>query len=467
MTGSDTVANALALGLLLWTVLSARWRETSMWPAVLHNIAWIVALLMVGSGLMNYYPLPSYAWILIVCSLVCFNVGVAIAGLRRHRRTDRSAQMSTTVQRPPDAVSYWVYLALILGFTVGFAVYLSTIASNFGLATLWTDPAAIRSNREVAYLEEFPLYGKVLFYLGPLCLVLTAFPHFVKGLSAKPRLLRLGIAMYLALAQVAVLQRTNLFVAILWMVGLLILHAQNARNGQATPPRSLGRTLAGVMVAIVVAIVAFQGIALALGKTGDSDSRVTLFVDPELRGGSLVSVFIYASSGVPAFGQLVESDNQAWPPVLSDDVVGDYNPQTWGRATLSGPLKLVPGVPHWDQVAPFTRLPIPSNVYTWLEPWYRDFRLVGVIMGSFLTGFVIGRASRRSHRSHEAMLFAGLLVGFTGLAAFINRYFEVMSVVLYLTIFGIWWLGHRGRALWAAGYRNSRAPQRRRRVSRT
>ena len=116
---------------------------------------------------------------------------------------------------------------------------------------------------------------------------------------------------------------------------------------------------------------------------------------------------------------------------------------------MAAPLKLVPGVNRWEEIAPFTAVPTKTNVYTWLEPWYRDFRAPGAILGALVVGMLVGSAARWAGRSPRLLVLGGLLVGFSGLATFVNRYAAVMSIILYVSI---WWLG-RPRPAGAVGER--------------
>ena len=56
------------------------------------------------------------------------------------------------------------------------------------------------------------------------------------------------------------------------------------------------------------------------------------------------------------------------------------------------------------------------------------------MIGSFMTAIIIGRFARKRDHSPEAMLQASLLVGFSALATFTNRFATVMAVVIYATL---------------------------------
>jgi hypothetical protein len=362
---------------------------------------------------------------------VCLNFGIVVSGTRPETLTDRDT--ATIVHK--HLVTQGVYWMLLVGFSFGFAIYLATIARTFGLEALLSSPDTIRGETTVRYLEVFPLYGKLFFYLGPVCLILTVFPEFVEGLRGRALGLRLAVMAYIAGAQLATLQRTVLFVGITWAAGLLVLRLKT-RGADGRFSSVNVKRIASIAIAAIVGLIAFQGLALALGKTGTENVAISSRVSPGLRGNPATALLLYASGGIPAFGRLVDSTNEDWPPEDARGAVyGAYNPQTWGAATFAGPLKLVPMERHWSEVAPFVSLPVPTNVYTWLEPWYRDFRWVGVLLGSILIGLVMGSFARRRSGSPEAMLAASLLVGFSALAAFTNRFMTVISIVIYVTIF--------------------------------
>lgn len=426
---SNLVALTLGLGLSFWVLISLQGVQKSALPAMLHNCSWMVALLTIGTGLIAYKPLSMYVWVLIAGAIFAFNFGISLAC-----KTPRPPSISKPVAGP--LATRFQYRFLLIAFTLGLFVYLITIARLYGVGTLLSNPASIRADSTKNYLEVFPLYGKILFYLGPTCLILTLFPEYVEG--SQRLALRAPLVVLLVAAQLVTLQRTNLFVCLLWFSGLIILRIQST-----FPSRSLRRVTRKQVVALVISVcvglVVFQGIAVALGKTGSNIAAINSATDGTVKGSPIASALYYSSSGVAAFGILVESADERWPADKSIGLVyGAYNPQTWGKATFSGPLKLIPGIQHWNEVAAFVKTPGPTNVFTWLEPWYRDFRAPGVVFGSLAMGLIIGSFSRRAGSTPELTLLAGFLLGLSGLASFLNRYMFVMTVVIYSTI---WILG--------------------------
>jgi oligosaccharide repeat unit polymerase len=421
MTASTATALSLSLVLLIVTVMMLRSRRRALLICVPHNAAWIIALVIVSSGLMNYSPTSAYAWLLIILAIVAFNGGLFLSAPDR-KISDRTT--SSTL------ISMRTYEGLLALFALGVLTYLKTISDHYGLLTLFTNPNSIRATTNPSYLEAFPLYGKVLFYLGPLCLVLTLFPKFVIGLQRWPRWARLGTVAAIVLLQALSLQRTNIFMGLGWAVGLFLLEW---RSGSASRSRADFRRMTISLVAVgAVGLVAFQGIAVFTGKTGLENPAVTSAVSPAMRHSPFLGLLHYTSSGLPAFGHLVDSKDVSWP---SGQYYGENNPQTWGLATFSAPLKLVPGIRHWNDISPFVRLPVPTNVFTSLEPWYRDFRWPGILLGPLAAGLALGFFSRKGATSPRALLTAGLLLGATCLTTFVNFYLTVSSLVLYASIF--------------------------------
>lgn len=426
---SDTYALVLALAVGGYTALVTLMDRRLSTMIVLHNVAWTVALLVVGSGLLNYRPLSITAWLIITGAIVAFNVGsVAGATLKRDQHPP--------AVEPLRLIPLWAYCGVVALFSIGLAVYLLTISRLYDVSTLVTDPVSIRGDSETGYLAQFPLYGKLLFYFGPLAFVLTAFPRLVNGLSRVPLSLRVALLGYLAVGQVALLQRTNLFTSALWALGVYLVASAHGDKRFGVSFR-----LRRVLMVAVLCAVAFQVIAVALEKTASDDSGFRYAVDAQIRDSPAAMALHYAASGVPAFGALVDSRNDVWPVNdPSRPLWGSYNPQTWGLATFAAPAKAVPGVDGWLDLAPFVRLPAPTNVYTWLEPWYRDYRAPGVVIGSFLMGLVVALAFRIGSGSVSGLLLAGHLVGMSAFATFTNRYSSVLGISLLIALAGLWFI---------------------------
>jgi oligosaccharide repeat unit polymerase len=253
----------------------------------------------------------------------------------------------------------------------------------------------------------------------------------------------------------AMLQRTNLFMAVLWYLAYIMSkHQEKVAPYKPKTVREIGASTAlrqpvrpnkGLVVVAIagafVLLLAFQLMGSALGKTGQqalSTGRVT----PVLEASGFSNVYVYATAGVPAFLKLVDSPNDHWPPerIPGGQIVGDYNPQTFGSATLGPLARFIPETRDWNPIAPFMNIGILTNVFTWYEHPYRDFRLGGVVAFSFVMGFMSTRMFTRRFRSPQlfwiqaaffSTLFLSTFVAKTGTAIFWTGILYVALVARY------------------------------------
>lgn len=413
MKGSAAVIAAVsALACLAIAFISARRPRWAVLTPLTGSMG--IALAICSSGQISYPSPSAYGWAVILTPVAVF-IFVAILN---NSGTNPTIQ---AVTGDSSTVSVRCYITICVGYLIGLLIYLRTIASTFGITTLITNPASIRSDSSAqSYLETFPLYGKVLFYLGPIAFVLTAFPRLVAKSALQRNVIRISIMSALLASQLLLLQRTNVFVCIAWATALQFSHRQGSRTTR-------NRRGASVLLAIL-AIVAFQGVGAALGKNSVQNYNTTAGMSPTLINSGFSSIALYWSGGIPALAVLSDSPYRDWPmnDPNGNTPYGAYNPQTYGAATFSTPLKLIPDAPHWNQIAPFVQLPAPTNVYTWAEPWYRDFRLPGVIAFSWATAEIATRLYRRRNNSARSSLASSMMLGMTAFAPFINVYITLL-----------------------------------------
>jgi hypothetical protein len=391
-------------------------------PMLVHNTSWLAALLLAGSGVIQYDPVTGYAAGLLLAGILAYNLGLLMV-----RASEHSPDSGVNVS---PLIGLRLYLIMLALFTTGALLLGTTIVGLYGFDVLLNDPGVIRADSgRGGYLVTFPLWGKFMFYLGPLLMAITANPRLVRGLAYRHVIWRLSVLVYLAAAQALALQRTNIVVGVMFALALSLLTASHL------DARRLRKQFVAISAALVVTVAAFQIIGTALGKTRPTSWSAS-HVHPTLAASPVATgLVLYASSGVPGFSSLVESSNESWPPNWNQmPLFGDYNPQTWGRATGQAILKVFPVVEPWEEVAPFTQVPMPTNVYTWFEPWYRDFRLVGVAALAFVAGLTVGSVHSRRQRGPGWTLSAALLIALTLWAPFTNRLGSVMTLELLAVI---------------------------------
>lgn len=428
-------ASSLATILVVLTFCVCAFAARSALPLAVHNLVWAVALLLLGSGLIAYDTIGALTWLVILAALVAFNVGYLAAVPRREGPVGAGALPG----RPTHALvaSRVVFGALLAAYGVGLAVYLLTIHQHFGIATLLTDPTSIRANRETPYMAMVPFWARVLLFTGPLLLTLLLVPRGI-GFRLAP-VVRVVLAGLLAGSMLLMLQRSNLFIGLLWTVSawLFAIHVEGRRLvvDTAAGPRAvpIRRLAAGALGVALAGLLAFQLVALALGKTG-TQAVATGAVSAPLEDSGLTSVVLYATSGIAAFDKLVGSHNVGWPEATEGMLIGDYNPLTWGGATFDYAFQVVPVVRPWPGIAPFVEVPLQTNVYTWYESLYRDFRVAGIVGGMLVIGYVLAACHRRRRASSMAFWLGALLLSVVMLGTFATRFNSVIHIVSALLV---------------------------------
>ena len=385
---------ALIAVLMAFTLLGRTINRDGSRVMTWHNSVWILVLGLLSSNVITYYEAPATSWLVLLVGLAAFNVAALLA-LSTASATKSANQNPHTAASPVISRSF-LYAATAVYFTA-FGVYLYVLATSYGLDVLISDPGSIRALSEdgQSYLSRTPLAARLGLNLGPVLLVMFA----VRGAVSRPLNIwfRSGMLILISISMMAMLQRTNFFMAVLWYLAYLLsqrsLRIERGSLDTPATPSSRHRipnpkALLGFVLGPLALFESFQFLGNALGKTGQqavSSGRVS----DVLASSGLTDIFTYATGGIPAFLKLVDSENSRMPPARLPGalVVGDYNPQTYGSASLGPISQLIPGIPLWDPIAPFVDIGFLTNVFTWYELPFRDFRLGGVLIYAVAMGF--------------------------------------------------------------------------------
>ncbi|PNI10531.1 hypothetical protein CXX84_03515 [Arthrobacter sp. AFG7.2] len=400
-----------------------------------HNVVWIFVLALLATNLMAYYEASATSWLVLIVGLVAFN----IAALLAFSLSDDSKHSILVPETVAPVISRSFLYAATAIYFAAFAVYLNVISNTYGLDVLVSDPGSIRAlplDGE-SYLSKTPLLARLGLNLGPVLLVIYA----VRSAVPIPLNIWFRVAMLAAISisMIAMLQRTNFFIAVLWYLAYL-LSQRSARHGQ-TSGNALAasrsnrqvrnpKALLGFILGPLALFGSFQFLGNALGKAGNQDIYSGRVNDVLVSSG-LADIFSYATGGIPAFLQLVESENFRRPPETPPGtlLIGDYNPQTYGTASLGPIAELIPGVPTWDPIAPFIDVGFLTNVFTWYELPFRDFRLLGVFVYAALLGFGLTWMFIRRFKSPTIFWVQSALFSTVFLSVFIAK----TSTVIFWT----------------------------------
>lgn len=405
---SNSIWALVLVGALLALSVFGWYRHRAIFFVIaLHNGVWAGGIALVGTSLVAFKEATTEAWLTLLAGLIFFNVGCWVSRWpRRFMKRFDQKKLPMSGRSLAPLVSRTSLLVLSVIYAVAFIYYLITVQLRFGILALVLDADLVRGAPGLSYLEAVPLPVRLLLYIGPLLFVILGYRDAV--VRPMPLWVRLVAMGGLSLSMLALLQRTNLFLAILWLATILVSGTVSKIDVESdeSKPRESARGLSlvrqpvkplariAIALGLLVAIggVAFFGVGTLLGKNGQQ-AIATGAVSRTLQDSGLTEPFVYYTAGIPAFLQLTESTNSSYPPVGKPEStanrVGDFNPQTWGLVTFSPLMKLIPGVSPWPGIVPFIDVGIYTNVFTWLEPFYRDFRVAGVAFGTLALGYVM------------------------------------------------------------------------------
>lgn len=382
----------LAMALVFTTFIFNRLLPASANPVLAHNISWAVALGVYSLHWIAYVDVASFAWIVIVVGIMGFNLGALVVVTSRAGRKQVAALATSSLA--------WATWALPALFLLGVALYLRALDGSVGLSALWQGASTVRTFQGTDnFGVVFPIYGRLLFFLGPLVFVVYANPWLSHiRVSRATRLVVLVVTTAgLALA----LGRTLLLVALVWQAAIVYLRPRR-RTAQHRFRRAVAIGALGVTT-----VFAFQVLAVVTGKTGAQDIRIQPYVRGPLDTAAGTSLVTYSSGGIPALSTLVSD-----PP----------DRFAFGMAT-AGPLaKAVPTLDPPEQVGEFALVPFPHNAYTWLDTYFRDFGFVGVAILPFLMGIVVAGLCRVRFATSEDVLIGSLMLGLCLWAPLVNHF---------------------------------------------
>lgn len=400
------------------------------------NLAWIVCFLLIATDGINYDDASSTSWASLIVALLVFNFGafLALGGPRLKAGRVNIRFPSSTDHRFTPIVGRKLLITFTVIYAFGFIGYLSSINTRFGIETLIVDPTSIRAAEGESYLASVPLLFRLFLYLGPLLIGLYGFQKACH--NPLPAVVRWAVVVLISISQLLMLQRTNLFMGLLFLVCLVLVSPPSEQRSQWSKRKQFTTlSFAGLFL-----VMGFQIVGNSLGKTGDSLSRLGMSADWLAESG-FTSIFFYITSGTIALLFLMESTNPDWPPVDSIGLnVGDYNPQTWGASFLEPFLKIVPITEPFPAISPFIDIGTYTNVYTWFEQPYRDFRLFGMVFFALVIGLLLSRLHIRSQSSAVWFWTYSWLLVAAILGPFVNKlrtpaFLGVLFIMVLLTCY--------------------------------
>lgn len=400
---TDAISWLPGLGMLLAALvfvwLAYRLSRGFLSPVVIYGTIWLGTIAAFLLPIIAYTSVSVQTWFAIGVSFIAFVSGCAIAtrGKAQNLTAASQARHSRIVLRQ-DRLEIVIVVLAVLG-AIGLAGYLRAINETAGLANFATSPHLIRQAQETeAYLRIFG-FAKFLNYFNFALFPLLVF-YFVV-LRGSARRLMVLLCVPATLSVVLSLDRTQPFFVIVWSAAIYLLLIGDTSIGR--------RRIAWFAACFTLLALIFFGVASYIGKTAENN--------PALRAASRVPAelapvllpYSYLTATIPALDKYLEVNSP-----------GVYR----GAFTLLPITKLAASALHVQslppEIGPFYDVPFSFNAFTYLNVYYSDFGLPGVVVGPFVLGAI---SSAMYARVRAAPSFLNIYI------------YGLLSYVLVLSIF--------------------------------
>jgi oligosaccharide repeat unit polymerase len=373
-------------------------------PPAIYNFFWSFALGLLELDLVSYDPLRGEVWRVIGISYVAFMGGCFIVfSYAMSKGYWKTAQPQFEYLDPKkfERVLLVLFAIGLLGFAIQFVHLMATV----GLGTFLSDPQHAReTHTNVKYLGFFNILNVANFVLAAIYLLLYKKPSR-------------WVVLIMVVALVTTLfttDRTRFFYMVIWTfyAGAYCMYRFNLQV----------KTVLAGLGTFALLLLFFLGIAKLYVKEAFEDNMEFINVPQEYA--PLIDPYIYITGSFPVLQAFLEDDREL----------------SYGKLTFEPYVKVMelfmPTVEREKLVGKFYRVPIELNVCTYLEPYYRDFGIIGAIIGPLLTGLLccMVYVSMRQRKTLFSVYFMSILSFCTTISIFVNHYTQ--TATLYFVIVG-------------------------------
>lgn len=374
MTVERFIAGAVAVGMLaaLMVVVRRRQRQgkTVNDPATVFIVIWAGTLLFYAVPVIDYVTTPTITWVVVYGSIITFLAGAWFA-YRRASETGPAAEGNGGSPDQPESLSTnrlnLVWLCAGGLSLIGFAFFVYAVNATVGWQTMFQDPGAARAAQDLPQFQDSYGPGKALSYLAPVALLLWTLAFRDRRFTGHWRYVAPGVILVL-LPYFFIGERLSLLFATVWIVGFHFVWRPVAN------PR---RIAAWGVILFVAGLSFFYVIGNQKGATLDTYPTVRDAVTNEAFE-PIALPYMYVTANVPVLGQLMQDPTA---------------PTTFGQLTARPVSTLLHRILPISGNAPdqggFYGIPFSSyNSATWLDPFFRDFGVLGALLLPGLFGFL-------------------------------------------------------------------------------
>jgi hypothetical protein len=379
---------SLLAGASAVVVIIASRRQGWGWaaPMNLYVVAWALGIVIYSVRLFPFYDLSLTTWLLVALAGAAFIVAAFYGG---RLRTGRMAHMAANDNHEPPV---WLLRSFLLLGLAGFAVFLWHVRQAVGLSTFLQHPMRVHNALTYRLIPSSHLF---LYYVGVAATIL--YGYWLLARKWRPRACDLVLLALFLLAMALSTERNHfLWCLASWMFCYFLPPAGD---------RSLLRILSGGTIAAAIGVTFYLAVGAWLTKSPDNINdalvltvqreqlRRHLPLSPEvlepmqllLRGGGLhrFAVLYMALGGtLPALDQAMTSPERTYGALT-------FRPAMRLLARAGLVSDAMRGTTYEEVPTPY-----PSNAYTFLYEYYRDFGWTGALIFPALLGFLVGYGYR-------------------------------------------------------------------------
>lgn len=357
-------AGMLAMPLLSKWILRAYFS-----PLSVYGVSWLALFGFYSLGWIEYISIRESTWIILGGTLLLFSAGAWVAAsiVLAKRVNLESKQVIWKTRLYQSRVELILLVTFSLGF-LGFLFYLRTIAALFGLETLIRNMSLVRFGQSSSeFMGSFGSAEYLLLHLNMFCAVWSVLHLLVYGLS-RGKWWVYAIGMISLGTNLLLGARTQLFAIVIWAFFLWIYLRPRAR---------VDLTVAVSLLTLVVVLIGlFLGIVVLTNKSIQGYQAAAVQIRLPREWWILADPYVYLTGGIPAFQEFISAPQEEFGGLFT------VLPMTKLAA------KFYSNIPVPAEVRPGQNIPFWFNAMTYLDVYYQDWGLAGLIVAPFLIGVI-------------------------------------------------------------------------------
>ena len=382
-----------------------------LYPAFLQASLWLFATVVFLLAQRMFIPVAGSIFMLFVTGVVLFSMGAFVASYDHRPILIQNRLRKGSI---PSRGAVFVLDGTVL---VGLVLYMNKAVQLASSGPSTNPYINLRYALSVTWEETGGDLG-VLSYFIPCTYVWAAITVLNRRGFAEPRSSRLLVALTVIVGLTYGVLSSGRGVVLPLIIIVLVIPTIL----RVTTPSQTARTL-GILV-----LGLFVLVGLALGKGGNFVSSIQ-----DNWVGMRDSFVLYSVGGIPSFSTLIHDQGH--------DLEMGVNSF---RTILAVLRALGFGTPYVPLVQPYVDIPMPMNVYTVYQPYFKDFGIGGILtlfpLG-LAHGFLYRKATVRNPHAVYVFLFSLSLFPLS-MQVFQDMYFSVLSTwiqygAISVLLFGI------------------------------